>query len=163
MKKILILICLITSTLVSSQGIRFVDKEYFNASLAIDPGATIKDGLNITPQIELVSYWKYVKLNAQIMPSLEGGYVDFAGSFGVNLTSGHFNKYRAYTGVRLGHIRREKYGYPLVGFEAGIDYNLGRNIYLGIRTTADHRYDYKFSGAKPKMRESGTVVFGTSF
>lgn len=73
--------------------IRFVDKEYFTTSIAVDPNATIKDGLNLTGEIELVSYWKYIKVNCQVQPDLKGGYIDYAGSFGINLTSGYFEQW----------------------------------------------------------------------
>jgi hypothetical protein len=162
MKKLFIT-AFLTIGMMGSAQINFVDREYFTASIAIDPNATIKDGLNITPEIELVSYWKYVKVNCQIQPDLLGGYVDFTGTFGVNLTSGNFYKYRAYTGVRLGHIRRSIYGYPLAGFEGGIDYNISDKFFVGLRGTGDYRSDFKFSGANPAMRYSGTVRAGFTF
>ena len=143
--------------------IKFVNREYFTTSLAIDPNATIKDGINITPEVELVSYWKYIKLNCQFQPDLLGGYFDYAGSFGINLTSGYFYKYRAYTGIRVGHIRRAQYGYPLAGFEGGIDYNISDKFFVGIRGTGDYRNDFKFSGANPAMRYSGTIRAGFTF
>jgi hypothetical protein len=115
MKKLIIITILFINSISNSQ-IRFVDKEYFTASLAIDPNATIKDGINITPELELVSYWKYVKVNCQIQPDLLGGYFDIAGTFSLNLTEGIFNNFRAYSGLRLGHIWRSSYGYPLAGF-----------------------------------------------
>lgn len=162
MKKLLLIALLVMGHLASAQII-FVDKEYFTTSIAVDPNATIKYGLNITPEIELVSYWKYVKFNSQIQPNLLGGYIDFAGTFGINLTSGHFDKWRAYSGVRLGHIRRSHYGYPLVGLEIGIDYNIGEKFFVGLRSTYDYRSDFKYSGAEPSMRYSGTFRIGTKF
>jgi hypothetical protein len=162
MKKLLILAFLIISMITNAQ-IKFIDKEYFTASIAIDPNATIKDGINITPELELISYWKYVKVNSQIQPDLLGGYFDIAGTFGINLTEGRFNQWRAYSGLRLGHIWRASYGYPLVGFEGGIDYNINDKLFIGVRSTGDYRSDFKYSGAEPSMRYSGTIRIGTKW
>lgn len=161
MKKILLAFLAIGMT--ANAQIRFINKEYFTTSIAIDPNATIKDGINITPELELVSYWKYVKVNSQIQPDLSGGYFDIAGTFGINLTKGRFNKWRAYSGLRLGHIWRGSYGYPLVGFEGGIDYNINDKIFIGLRSTGDYREDFIFSGAEPSMRYSGIIRIGTKF
>jgi len=162
MKKLLIIAFLVIGMITNAQ-IKFVDKEYFTASIAIDPNATIKDGLNITPELELVSYWKYVKVNAQIMPSLLGGYFDVAGAGGINLTSGQFNKWRGYTGVRLGHIRRGKEGYPLVGFEGGINVNVTNSTFIGINGTGDYRTDFQYWGGESEVRYSVKVKVGTTF
>jgi hypothetical protein len=162
MKKLLIIVLLTIGMMVNAQ-IRFVDKEYFTTSIAVDPNATIKDGLNLTGEIELVSYWKYVKVNCQVQPDLKGGYIDYAGSFGINLTSGYFDTWRAYTGVRFGHIRRENFGYPLAGFEGGVDFNVTNSTFVGLRATGDWRSDFKYSGAEPAMRYSGTIRVGFKF
>ena len=162
MKKLLLTAFLVLVTIANAQ-IRFVDKEYFTASIAIDPNATIKDGLNLTGEIELVSYWKYIKVNCQVQPDLKGGYIDYAGSFGINLTSGYFDEWRAYAGIRLGHIRRDIYGYPLAGLEGGIDYNIGKSAFIGLRTTYDHRSDFKYSGAEPGNVLSGSIRIGTKW
>lgn len=156
MKKLLVLALLFTTMVMNAQ-IKFVDEEYVTASVAIDPNATIKDGLNITPELELVSYWKYIKINSQIMPSLEGGYIDFTGTFGTNITSGYFNQWRGYTGVRLGHIRRGKYGYPLAGIEVGVEFKISSNVFIGVRTSFDNRSDFKYSGAIPKVINSNYI------
>jgi hypothetical protein len=162
MKK-LIITALLTIGMMANAQIRFVDKEYFTTSIAVDPNATIKDGLNLTGEIELVSYWKYIKVNCQFQPDLQGGYIDYAGSFGINLTSGYFDTWRAYTGVRFGHIRRETYGYPLAGFEGGIDFYVTNSTFLGLRATGDWRSDFLYSGAEPAMRYSGTIRAGFKF
>lgn len=161
-KIILIIIAVLGFSAVMHAQVKFPTKEYFTTSIAIDPGASIKNGLNITPELELVSGCKYIKVNSQIQPSLLGGYIDFVGTFGFNLTSGLFEQYRLYSGVRLGHIRRSSYGYPLYGFEAGVDYNI-ENIFIGLRATGDYRTDYKFSDGNPAMRYSGTIRIGTKF
>jgi len=161
MKKLLLL-ALLTTTMVNAQ-IRFIDKEYFTTSIAIDHSASVKEkGVDIVGEIELVSYWKYVKFNVQSFSVLEGGYLDGVGGFGINLTKGKFDAWRLYSGGRIGFINRSKYVYPLVGIESGIDYNIER-IFIGLRATGDYRSDFKYSGANPSMRYSGFIRIGTKF
>jgi hypothetical protein len=169
MKKILLLGVLLIGMTGNSQGIRFGEKENFTASLSVDPMATIKEkSPNVVAEIELVSYWKYVKASVQVLPSLQGGYLDLAGGLGLNLTSGYFEQMRYYGGIRLGVIKRgftedETYTYPLFGFEGGINYNVTDKFFIGIRATSDYRSDFKYSGAKPFYRNSGFVKLGFNF
>jgi hypothetical protein len=118
MKKLLFLILFITVT-VNAQ-FRFIENEYFITSVAIDPTATFKEkSPNLCFELGLVSGWKYVSANLQVLPDLKGGYMDYGGSFGINLTSDYFDTARYYGGVRLGMIKRgyteeQTYTYPLV-------------------------------------------------
>jgi hypothetical protein len=163
MKKLIIIGLLLINISVNSQ-IRFIDKEYFTASLAVDPCASYKEGgVDIVGEIELVSYWKYVKFNIQSFAVLDGGYIDGVMGFGVNLTPGIFDKWRLYSGGRLGFINRSKYIYPIVGFEGGFDYNINEKYFIGLRGTSDYRADFKYSGAEPSMRYSGFIRVGTSW
>lgn len=168
MKKIMLLGVLLIGTIGNSQ-VRFEDKEYFTASLSVDPMATIKEkSPNLVAEVELVSYWKYVKANLQVLPDLKGGYLDLAGEFGVNLTSGYFEKFRYYGGIRLGCIQRgftegQNYTYPLVGYSAGINYNLSNKVFVGVRGTGDYRSDFKYWGGAPVVRYSGFVKLGFNF
>lgn len=168
MKKIIFLAMLLMSSLIHAQ-VRFIDKEYFISSISIDPLASVKESSpNIVLELGLVSYWKYINVNIQILSELKGGYMDFGGTFGINLTTGRFDNIRYYSGLRLGQIKRglseEKvYTYPLVGGEAGIDIKLSETYYVGVKGTGDYRTDFKYSGANPEIRYSGFVKLGIKF
>ena len=168
MKKLILILFLLTSMLIEAQ-IRFIDNEYFTFSIGLDPSATVKEkSVNLYGEVCLVSYWKYVNVNTQFLPSLKGGYWDFGGTFGVNLTSGTFEKTRYYTGLRLGLIKRgfndtETFTYPLFGAELGVDYYITDEIFVGVRGTGDYRTDFKYSYADPFVRYSGFVKLGIKF
>lgn len=161
MKKLIITVLLIVGMTVSAQK-----KEYSNISLAIDPSASIKEkSPNVVVELELVSYWKYVKASVQVLPDLKGGYIDLTGGFGGNVILDRFSRARVYSGVRLGFIKRgftsdKTFTYPLAGVEGGINYNLSESFYVGVRGTGDYRSDFKYSGAEPSMRYSGFVKIG---
>jgi hypothetical protein len=150
MKKIIMLIGLIFCLNISTaQSIKFIDEEYGMITVGIDPSATVKEkSPNLYASLELVSYWKYVNLNMQFLPDLQGGYLDYGGSFGLNLTSGYFSEMRYYSGVRMGMIKRgfnadRTYTYPLIGFEGGVTRKLSNKIVVGVRATGDYRSDFK--------------------
>lgn len=169
MKKLFITVLTLLSLSIQSQNIHFVDDEYFTASIAVDPSATMKeDSPNVAFEVELVSYWKYVKANVQVLPGLEGGYLDLTGGFGANLTHGHFNKVRYYGGARLGVIKRgmdsgDTCTYPMAGFEGGIDVKITKSLFLGVRATGDWREDFLYTGGEPGMRYSGFGRIGFKF
>ena len=169
MKKIFSIVLILLSLSIQSQNIHFVDDEYFTASLAVDPSASLKeDSPNVAFEIELVSYWKYVKANVQVLPGLEGGYLDLTGGFGANLTHGKFDKVRYYGGVRLGVIKRgmdegETCTYPMWGLEGGIDVKLTDSFFIGVRTTGDWREDFLYTGGEPGLRYSGFGRVGFKF
>lgn len=128
MKKLITVIILFFALNMNAQ-IRFIDKEYFTASIAVDPSASVKEGgVNVNVELELVSYWKYVKVDFQTFPALLDGYNDLAGGFGANITLDKFDRLRIYTGGRLGFINRGKYIYPISGLEGGVDVNLGEKF-----------------------------------
>lgn len=161
MKTIKLTIIFLLLSLTGISQVRFLDMEYFNFSASIDPTATIKESSpNLVAELELVSYWGYVKATAQILPGLEGGYVDFGGAMGVNITFDRWNTFRAYSGIRLGTIRRGGYSYPLFGFEGGVDWNINDKFFIGYRGTADWREDFLFSGADPAYRLSSYLRAG---
>lgn len=133
--------------------------ETFNLAIVIDPSASIeKKGLNIGAEIEY-SGTVYTRASITSFSSLEGGYLDFVGAAGINFTSGYFEQFRYYAGVRGGIIVRESNGYPTAGIECGIDYTIGRWV-LGLRVTRDRRGDFEFYGEEPEMRNSGGVKIG---
>ncbi len=165
MKKLLAIAFLVVGMAANAQeGIHFPKKEYFTVSVSVDPHASIKEkGLDIIGEIECVSSWKYAKFSVQGFTALEGGYLDFSGAFGVNITKGYFEKVRTYAGVRLGVITRGSYQYPLFGFESGFDLMLTDKIYIGLSYTKDWRSDYDYTDGVPSFQDNGHVKFGTRF
>lgn len=165
MKELLSIAFLVIGMIANAQ-LQFVQNEYCTISCYVDPSASVKEkGLNFGGEIQLVSNWKYVKAGFQSLDALEGGYLDYTGGFGVNLTSDVFEETRYYAGVRLGFIKRgyldnDPQTYPLAGFEGGFDYQLTDTFFVGVRATGDWREDFMFSGAEPSMRYSGFVRCG---
>ena len=151
---------LLVSSACSAQGFRLNKTDSFNFGVVVDPYATIKEhGVNLGAEIEYVGT-VYTRASITSFASLNGGYVDFIGAFGVNFTSGMFDKFRYYGGGRLGVIRRAGNGYATAGIEAGIDYSITEKVFVGIRTTYDKRSDFAFYGEPSEMRGSGYVKLG---
>lgn len=165
MKNYFTLAILILSLNATAQ-LQFIQNEYVTLSGHIDPSASVKEGgLHFGAEIQLVSHWKYVKAGFQSFNALEGGYLDYTGGFGVNLTSDIFEETRYYAGIRLGFIKRgfldgESQTYPLAGLEGGFDYQLTDTFFVGLRSTIDWREDMMYSGANPKYVPSGFIRCG---
>lgn len=166
MKKLLF--ALLFSIGINAQ-IQFIDREYTTLSIAVDPSASIKEnGLNINAELQLVSYWKYVKVSSQLFTALDGGYIDLTGGFGANLKLDRFDRTRVYSGIRLGFIKRgfndiKTYTYPLAGFESGIDFQLTDHLFIGAILTGDYRSDFKYWGGNPIVRYSTFGRIGYKF
>ena len=156
----LILILMVLASSMSGQ-IRVNDKEYFTMSASIDPVATFKDGpIDIVAEIEYVGPI-YAKAGFEFFPALQPTYLDVHGGVGVNVMLDRFEKYRAYSGIRLGRIFREnKSRGELFGFEAGIDYNLSENYFVGLRLTYDYRNDGIVLGWDEYWRLNGSIRLG---
>lgn len=164
MKGLIIFIISIFTMGVFSQSnpsaIRFKKTEHFSVSTSIDPFASIKEGgLDILTEIEYNGLMN-VKAGVENFQVLQGGYLALTGGIGVNLTHGLREKFVYTGGIRLGVIHRgwltkDKYPYPLFGFEGQINYNLTENIVLGLRGTYDWREDFLYTGGEPSYRSSG--------
>lgn len=157
---IMIIISIIIASSVANAQLRLNKTDSFNFGIVIDPAASIKDsGLNIGIEIEYVGT-VYTRASITSFAKLNGGYIDTIGAFGINFTSGYFEKYRYYAGGRLGMIRRSSYTYPTAGLEFGIDYKITDKLILGYRTTYDKRSDFEFYGEPTEMRGSGFIKIG---
>lgn len=167
MKKLLLAV-LLTASLASAQP-RFFDREYFYASVAVDPSASLKEkGADIYGELGLISHFGYVSAGIESFSALKGSYLALNGTFGLNVTTGYFDDWRIYSGLRLGVIKRgmgegQTQTYPLAGVEGGVDYMVSENIYVGVRATYDHREDMLYSGAEPEARWSGWAKAGIRF
>lgn len=159
MKKLLLFAFLAIGMVANAQ-----DSEYFTISLAIDPNATIKEkSPNLVAELEYVNNLMYLKASTQILPDLEGGYLDLAGAGGLNIHLNRWKTARAYGGGRLGFIKRGGSTYPLAGFEGGVDFDITDTMFLGIRATGDYRSDFEFWGGESETRYSGFIRIGFKF
>jgi len=132
----------------------------FNLALVIDPSASIQEsGLHIGAEIEY-NGTIYTRASVASFSTLKGGYLDFVGAVGVNFTSGMWEQFRYYAGVRGGFIVRESNGYPTAGIECGIDYIINEKLVVGLRATRDKRGDFKYYNEPSEMRNSGFVKIG---
>jgi hypothetical protein len=158
MKKVFLIVLL--PLLGFTQQVRFGDKEYSNISISIDPYASYKESsINAIFEFEYVPNWGYIKPSLQVFPALEGGYVDLAVGFGLNLIQGYEEDWRLYGGIRLGHIFRGNEGYPLFGWELGLDRRISKDFSIGIGSTLDWREDFLFTGGDPAYRLNGKIRF----
>jgi len=155
-----ILFLLLSLTTVAQSNFRLNKTDSFNLAIVIDPSASIeKNGLNIGAEIEY-NGTVYTRASITSFSSLKGGYLDLVGAAGINFTSGLWEQFRYYAGLRGGFIVRESNGYPTAGIECGIDYVINEKWVLGIRATRDKRGDFKFYGEEPEMRNSGFIKIG---
>lgn len=73
------------------------------------------------------------------------GYTSFHGAIGLNLTHGQREQWKYHAGIRLvkayrGPLQENRYR-AFIGWEAGITYQLTKNLGLGLRGTIDNRRD----------------------
>jgi hypothetical protein len=157
MKKLLFVLLICASV----QGqVKSKDSETFSVSVVLDPSASIKEkGLNLGFEIEY-SGAVYARASVTTFSALKGGYYDFTGAFGGTLSLGTFEKLNAYSGIRIGLIRRSTFTYPTYGLEAGLNYKITENLLVGIRSTYDYRSDFIFTGGEASFRYSGFVKIG---
>jgi hypothetical protein len=161
MKTILLLLTSIFCT--AQSGFRINKMETFNFTIVLDPHASIKEkGVSIGAAIEY-SGSVYTRASITSFPKLKGSYIELKGAFGMNFTSGYFEKIRYYAGGRLGFINIESTTYPTAGIEAGINIDLGDTAFLGVRGTYDKRSDSKFYNEPSKMKGSSYLLIGFKF
>jgi hypothetical protein len=148
-----------TTCVFGQSNFRLNKAETFNFAIVIDPSASIEQkGLNVGAEIEYIGL-VYTRASVTSFTALNSGYLDFIGAAGINFTSGYFEQFRYYAGVRGGVIVRDSNVYPTMGLECGIDYTIGKLV-LGLRATRDRRGDFKFYNEEPEMRNSGFIKIG---
>jgi hypothetical protein len=144
------------------QGLKLKDTEDFTISVISDPRASFNEkGLFIGGEIEY-SGALYTRIGVSNFAALKDGYTEVIGGIGVNFSSGYFEKLRYYTGIRLGVIKRQSVN-ATAGIEAGMDFMINDNLFIGIRATYDYRSDFKFYDYPNEMRGSGFIRIGTKF
>lgn len=158
MKKLLILFVFLTQ-ISFGQDIRINDKEFFDIRVSIDPTSSIKEGgLDIVSEIEYVGPI-YAKVGFESFSVLHGGYFDIHGAIGVNFAT-KFDTFRYYAGGRASRVSRGNSWSVDPGLEAGIDYKLSDNTFIGLRGTLDKRLDQKIFNWKPETKFSGFLTIG---
>jgi hypothetical protein len=158
----LTLAAILVTAIANAQDLRFNDKEYFTASMILDPNASIKEsGLFIGGEIEYVGLI-YTRIGIANFAVLEDGYTEAIGAIGLNLTSGYFDKVRYYAGGRLGVIKRQATN-ATAGVECGFDFLLGETAFVGLRAVYDYRSDQDFYDYPNEMRYSGFIRLGFKF
>lgn len=155
MKKILTTFLILISLQIYSQ-----EKEYFTASLSVDPISSFKEnGLDIVGEIEYEGII-YVKVGFESFSALYGGYTDIHYSIGWNHTT-KFDTFRYYAGFRPALVFRDGGHAINYGLEAGVDYNVSEDFFIGIRTTLDYRLEQKvIFNWTPQIVPSGYIRFG---
>ena len=155
-----ILICSVAN---AQSNFRINKVDSFNFAVVIDPSASLKEnGLCIGAEIEYLGT-VYTRASATYFGALNVSYLDFIGAVGINFTSGYFEQFRYYGGLRAGIISRSGNGYATAGIECGIDYVFSEKWILGLRATRDKRGDFAFYNEPSEMRNSGFVKFGFKF
>lgn len=175
--KLYIIIGILLYTVTSSaQIIRIGNKDILRCgdiitnsiSISYDPvGSNKEKGFNFIIEIRHTNKWFYVKGIVQSFSALVGGYQDFQGGIGLNLTTGQFDQVRYYAGIKGGLIIRglngSAYGglvkvYPVSGLEIGFDLKIIKGLHLGLKATRDTREDAKYTGGLPQAINNGNIV-----
>jgi hypothetical protein len=157
-----ILLIFIFPVLLMAQGLKLKDTEDFTVSVIADPRASFNaSGLFIGAEIEY-SGAIYTRVGISNFAVLKDGYTELIGGIGLNFSSGYFEKFRYYTGIRLGIIKRQSAN-ATAGIEAGMDFMINDNLFIGMRATYDYRSDFKFYDYPNEMRGSGFIRIGTKF
>jgi len=139
MKLMIIFSLVILSISINAQDKRFTSYAY-TEPMAYD------DGFNIGLAIEYQMTIMYFKVQTFIFPDLNGiSYFDLQGTIlGFNY---HYNDYRLFLGGKTGIIKRDKYIYPVVGVEFGLE-RYFNSFYIGGQGSWDFRMDDKYWNAK---------------
>lgn len=158
---------LATNLAISQNGFRINPREYFTVTFGVDPNGSYQEkGFNFISELEYVGP-VYVKVGIERFDALTGGYRDVHWGIGASFTSGYFEKVRYYSGIRVARVDRGPAldvppgAYRInYGIEAGIDYDISDDFFVGVRATLDKRHDQEIFGWKPEAKFSGFVRIG---
>lgn len=161
MKILVIGLSLFVSHLAIAQtGFRLNPTEYFTARASVDPTSSINEkGLDILGEVEFVGKGGYVKMGVESFSILQGGYTDLHAGGGITFTSGMYEDWRYYAGVRMACVFRST-GYAVnPGLESGIDFDVLPNWSIGLRGTCDYREEQRvIFNWKPETKFSGFIT-----
>ncbi|GAA3651559.1 hypothetical protein [Flavivirga jejuensis] len=176
-KKRIVLLLVIVSTIANAQ---FIDKDYTQVSVFIDPTIT-DNGFQIGGEIQKIMHWGYASIGASTYNGFEVAYTDLIGTIGINFNLFNNNVVRYYSGFRMGLIWRETNPFPMVGGALGFDMRLSKfysktQFHIGLRLWTDFREDQKdqfygdSNGYKkglitnnPLLQENGAIVLSMSW
>ena len=109
----LLLMFSLSSTFAQPDRFRINTTEYFTISASVNPLATLdlnditgRVAPSIMGQVEYVGFM-YAKVGFESFEALEGGYFDMHAALGINFTSGRWEKFRYYAGVRVARVSRK--------------------------------------------------------
>lgn len=160
MKKTLTWALILLTTILQAQ-IHFRTDERAFLCIVADPGSFIKEkSPNIGVDVGCNIKWVYIRTGIQTFFVLPGHYWDWTTALGINLTTGRYERWNAYTGARMGVIYRDFNPYPTVGVEAGINYVFDNGFLIGAELNDDLRTDWEYWGGESGMRISGKVKVG---
>lgn len=178
-KLILILIISITTSLHA----QFIDKDYTQFSIWVDPTLT-DNGFQTGIELTKIMHWGFASVSTSVYDGLDVRYVDAVGTLGINFHLFDNDVIRYYGGLRLGRIWRGYKGdgsYPLAGGVIGADIRLSKfytetQFHIGVRLWTDYREDQKaqFYGDydaykpgvitnNPLLQENGAIVLSISW
>jgi hypothetical protein len=158
--KIIITLLLVSTLSFSQSEFRLNKKETFNVTATVDPAASYHEkGIDFVSELEY-SGPIYAKLGIESFAALYAGYADIHGAMGLNFTSGMYEKFRYYGGIRLAKVWRGDSSRVMFGQELGIDYNLSDNVFIGVRFTRDKRTDQEIFNWTPETKYSNFIRIG---
>ena len=174
-----VILLLFLSAFANAQIVTFIDKNWTQASVWVDPTLT-DQGFQTGYEIEKIMDWGYASASFSIYNGLDVKYRDLVGTLGVNFNMFNNNAIRYYGGWRMGFITRtddtDKNTYPMVGATIGITIKICKHIHIGPRLWIDYREDQKdqFYGSSllyergfitnnPLLQENGALVFTVSW
>ena len=160
MKKLLIILALLSQTTKAQSNFRINDREFFTLSTSIDPYASYKEkGIDIVGEIEYVGKI-YAKVGFESFEALYGGYRDIHGAIGINFVSGYNGEFRYYAGGRTAKVWRGDSWKINYGLECGVDYTVSDSVFLGFRATYDKRLDQEIFRWNPENKLNFSVRAG---
>lgn len=161
MRKTIIIMALALGSSAIAQGRFFTrpEVETFEVSTFGDVGASFKErGLDIGIEAGYNGVI-YAKVQLESFAALEGGYLSIGGAVGKVFQQWEWQEY---IGVRLiPAVFRAGTSVPIIGFESGLNWDFMPNAFVGLRTTADYRYDSEIlDSGTAKWRVSGFIKIG---
>ena len=100
-----------------------------------------------------------------LFPDLNNNtYTHILGKIGLNYYTDNWETIRFYSGIRLGLINRYDNIHAIAGLEAGVDYKLFNNLFIGMSVAGDMRGDV-IPGSKDGNHKvaSGLIRLGFRF
>ena len=160
MKKILCIGLLLAGVVVNAQ-IFNSPKETLDVAVFVDPIASEKEGgLDIGMEAGYRGVI-YAKAQLENFAVLEGGYTSFGFAVGDVFEQGKISEY---IGLRGALVWRDGAKNPILGFEGGIDFELGNGLRAGLRATYDWREDMNLlDSGTAEWRFSGFIKVSKSF